>query len=319
MNQKISRLAAAAAITTSLFVSSVFAQDAAPIADAPKAETPTEAPVATTSASAAPVEAPVATTPESAAPAEAPVATATESTVPVESAPVVAAIEAEAPVAEAPKEKASKKKESSFKLTGNVQAQAIKSLYDNDADNTLDNSFLRANIGGKFTSESFEAVINLRIFSPAFGNTIEGKSYDKISADTYSALTANGLNRSVLYHDITATRITSGTNTGSILATHIKRTETINGQRFSFWNINAGAFATKALHCVKRPFRKDYSAIAFTDDSIGFRLIERYNSTIWYYNFVIASNFSKQDITILSNIISQPLNSNLTCIVIENN
>ena len=43
MNQKISRLAAAAAITTSLFVSSVFAQDAAPIADAPKAETPTEA------------------------------------------------------------------------------------------------------------------------------------------------------------------------------------------------------------------------------------------------------------------------------------
>ena len=187
MNQKISRLAAATAITTSLFVSSVFAQDAAPIADTPKAETPTEAPVATTSASAAPVEAPVATTPESAAPAEAPVATATESTVPVETAPVVAAIEAEAPVAEAPKEKASKKKESSFKLTGNVQAQAIKSLYDNDADNTLDNSFLRANIGGKFTSESFEAVINLRIFSPAFGNTIEGKSYDKISADTYYA------------------------------------------------------------------------------------------------------------------------------------
>ena len=27
-------------------------------------------------------------------------------------------------------------KESTFKLTGNVQAQAIKALYDNDADNT---------------------------------------------------------------------------------------------------------------------------------------------------------------------------------------
>ena len=77
--------------------------------------------------------------------------------------------------------------ESTFKLTGNVQAQAIKSLYDNDADNTLDNSFLRANIGAKYNSENLSAVINLRIFSPAFGNTIEGKNYDKISADTYYA------------------------------------------------------------------------------------------------------------------------------------
>jgi hypothetical protein len=83
-------------------------------------------------------------------------------------------------------------KEEGFKLTGNVQAQAIKSLYDNDADNTLDNSFLRANIGGKYSSESFDAVINLRIFSPAFGNKVkdgDGKtfSFDKISADTYYA------------------------------------------------------------------------------------------------------------------------------------
>ena len=82
--------------------------------------------------------------------------------------------------------------EEGFKLTGNVQAQAIKSLYDNDADNTLDNSFLRANIGGKYSSESFDAVITLRIFSPAFGYKIkdgDGKtsSYDKISADTYYA------------------------------------------------------------------------------------------------------------------------------------
>lgn len=79
-----------------------------------------------------------------------------------------------------------------FKLTGNVQAQAIKALYDNDADNNLDNSFLRANIGGKYSSENFDAVINLRIFSPAFGNKItdgDGKTtaYDKFSADTYYA------------------------------------------------------------------------------------------------------------------------------------
>ena len=83
-------------------------------------------------------------------------------------------------------------KEEGFKLTGNVQAQAIKAVYDNDADNTLDNSFLRANIGGKYTSGDFEAVINLRIFSPAFGNKVkdgDGKnfSFDKISADTYYA------------------------------------------------------------------------------------------------------------------------------------
>ena len=92
MNQNFAKLAAAAVITTSLFASNVFAQEA------PKAEEP------------------------------------------------------------------------AFKLTGNVQAQAIKAVYDNDADNTLDNSFLRANIGGKYNSDNFEAVINLRIFSPAFGN-----------------------------------------------------------------------------------------------------------------------------------------------------
>ena len=123
MNQNFAKLAAAAVITTSLFASNVFAQEA------PKAE------------AAAP---------------------------------------------EKPKE------EPAFKLTGNVQAQAIKAVYDNDADNTLDNSFLRANIGGKFTSGDFEAVINIRIFSPVFGNKVkdgDGKnfSFDKISADTYYA------------------------------------------------------------------------------------------------------------------------------------
>ena len=92
-------------------------------------------------------------------------------------------------------------KEDGFKLTGNVQTQAIKALYDNDADNTLDNSFLRANIGGKYASDNFEAVINLRIFSPAFGNKnvtdvsvdqngnvkTTKTAQDKISADTYYA------------------------------------------------------------------------------------------------------------------------------------
>ena len=109
------------------------------------------------------------------------------------------AAKAAEPAKEPAKEAA--KEEPAFKLTGNVQAQAIKAVYDNDADNTLDNSFLRANVGGKYTSDDFEAVINLRIFSPAFGNknvtdaTLDqdGKikttksAQDKISADTYYA------------------------------------------------------------------------------------------------------------------------------------
>ena len=183
MNQNFAKLAAAAVITTSLFASNVFAQDAAPAAEAPVAAAPAaEAPAAETSAAAPAVETPV---------AEAPVAEAPAAETSAEAAPAV-----EAPVAEAPKaetvapEKA--KEEPAFKLTGNVQAQAIKAVYDNDADNTLDNSFLRANIGGKFTSGDFEAVINIRIFSPAFGNKVkdgDGKnfSFDKISADTYYA------------------------------------------------------------------------------------------------------------------------------------
>ena len=176
MNQNFAKLAAAAVITTSLFASNVFAQDAAPAAEAPVAAAPAaEAPAAETPAASAPV-------------AEAPAAPAAETS--AEAAPVAA------PVAEAPKAEAAApekaKDEPAFKLTGNVQAQAIKAVYDNDADNTLDNSFLRANIGGKYTSGDFEAVINIRIFSPAFGNKVkdgDGKnfSFDKISADTYYA------------------------------------------------------------------------------------------------------------------------------------
>ena len=183
MNQNFAKLAAAAVITTSLFASNVFAQDAAPAAEAPVAAAPAaEAPAAETSAAAPAVETPV---------AEAPVAEAPAAETSAEAAPAV-----EAPVAEAPKAEAAApekaKDEPAFKLTGNVQAQAIKAVYDNDADNTLDNSFLRANIGGKYTSGDFEAVINIRIFSPAFGNKVkdgDGKnfSFDKISADTYYA------------------------------------------------------------------------------------------------------------------------------------
>ena len=187
MNQNFTKLAAAAVITTSLFASNVFAQDAAPAAEAPVAA----APAAEAQAAEAPAAAPAVETPVAEAPvAEAPAASAPVAEAPAEAAPVAASV-AEAPKAEAAApEKA--KEEPAFKLTGNVQAQAIKAVYDNDADNTLDNSFLRANIGGKYTSGDFEAVINIRIFSPAFGNKVkdgDGKnfSFDKISADTYYA------------------------------------------------------------------------------------------------------------------------------------
>ena len=226
MNHNFAKFAAAAAITTSLFASNVFAQDVAPAAEAPVAAAPAaEAPAAETPAAdastgsataaseataapetqaasapveEAPAETPVAETPVAEAPAEAPVASANET--PAEVAPA-----ATAPVAEAPKAETAApekpKEEPAFKLTGNVQAQAIKAVYDNDADNTLDNSFLRANVGGKFSSDDFEAVINIRIFSPAFGyknvtdvtvdqdgNVKATKTaQDKISADTYYA------------------------------------------------------------------------------------------------------------------------------------
>lgn len=183
MNHNFAKFAAATAITASLFASNVFAQDAAPAAEAPVAAAPAaEAPAAETPAAAPAVETPV---------AEAPVAEAPAAETSAEAAPAVEALVAEAPKAEAAApEKA--KEEPAFKLTGNVQAQAIKAVYDNDADNTLDNSFLRANIGGKYTSGDFEAVINIRIFSPTFGNKVkdgDGKnfSFDKISADTYYA------------------------------------------------------------------------------------------------------------------------------------
>ena len=125
--------------------------------------------------------------------------TAVEAEEPLPVRPLIA--QAPVPKAAAPKTVAPKAEEPSFKLTGNVQAQAIKAVYDNDADNTLDNSFLRANIGGKYTSSDFEAVINLRIFSPAFGNknvtdvTVDQNgnvkatksAQDRFSADTYYA------------------------------------------------------------------------------------------------------------------------------------
>lgn len=70
-----------------------------------------------------------------------------------------------------------------FTLKGNVQAQATKSIEDDD--NNLSSLWFRANIGGSYTSENLDGLIMLRIFAPSFGNTIDGTEYDKILADLY--------------------------------------------------------------------------------------------------------------------------------------
>lgn len=77
-----------------------------------------------------------------------------------------------------------------FGLKGNVQTQATKMIADKD--NNLSSFWIRANIGGQYKSENFDALVMLRIFAPQFGNKIkdgDGKttSYDKILADLYWA------------------------------------------------------------------------------------------------------------------------------------
>ena len=46
-----------------------------------------------------------------------------------------------------------------FELTGNIQTQAAKAFYDNDQDNTLDGFWFRANIGGSYSSDNFDAKV----------------------------------------------------------------------------------------------------------------------------------------------------------------
>ncbi len=68
-------------------------------------------------------------------------------------------------------------------LKGNVQTQVTKSIADDE--NNFSSGWIRANIGGQYKSDNMDALIMLRIFAPEFGNTIEGKNYDKILADLY--------------------------------------------------------------------------------------------------------------------------------------
>ena len=77
-----------------------------------------------------------------------------------------------------------------FSLKGNVQTQATRMLADDSSN--LSSFWIRANIGGQYKSENFDALVMLRIFAPQFGNKIkdgDGKttSYDKILADLYWA------------------------------------------------------------------------------------------------------------------------------------
>lgn len=70
-----------------------------------------------------------------------------------------------------------------FELKGSVQAQGRTDFHDDDT--VLDEFWFRANFGGKYSSESMDAQINIRMFAPKFGNDIAGNTYDKITADVY--------------------------------------------------------------------------------------------------------------------------------------
>jgi len=75
---------------------------------------------------------------------------------------------------------AEESKASGFDLSGNIQTQASKAFYDNEKDNTLDKFWFRANIGGKYSSENFDAKVTIRMYAPHFNN-----GSDKFQADTY--------------------------------------------------------------------------------------------------------------------------------------
>ncbi|MCK9182250.1 MAG: hypothetical protein M0P13_05155 [Fibrobacteraceae bacterium] len=68
-----------------------------------------------------------------------------------------------------------------FALKGNIQTQGIA----NNNDNWFESFWFRANVGGSYTSEDFDGQIMIRMFGPNFGNTIDGKNYDKFLADLY--------------------------------------------------------------------------------------------------------------------------------------
>ena len=56
-----------------------------------------------------------------------------------------------------------------------------------DEDNNLSSFWFRANVGAQYKSDDLDGQVMLRIFAPEFGNTIEDKAYDKISANLYWA------------------------------------------------------------------------------------------------------------------------------------
>lgn len=80
--------------------------------------------------------------------------------------------------------------EGDFSLTGNVQTQGTKAMYDNGTDDNLDGFWFRGNFGGAYKSDDFDGQITIRMYGAKFGNTVEVGSdktskIDKIQADIY--------------------------------------------------------------------------------------------------------------------------------------
>jgi len=79
----------------------------------------------------------------------------------------------------APDAPAPAKPASVLELNGSIQLQAQKALWDNNSENILDDFFGRANLGGTFKSDNFQANINIRAFPEGFGyEPIIGAAFD---------------------------------------------------------------------------------------------------------------------------------------------
>src|SRR5574344_967724 len=80
--------------------------------------------------------------------------------------------------------------EPGFSLTGNIQTHGTAALYDDHSDDNLQNFFFRVNFGGKYTSDNFDGLVNLRLYPARFGTTVETENekmarIDKVQADLF--------------------------------------------------------------------------------------------------------------------------------------
>lgn len=60
-----------------------------------------------------------------------------------------------------------------IKINGSIQTQGSKALYDNNSESDFDGFWIRGNLGVKYTTDDFEALVNFRMWSTAFNGETE--------------------------------------------------------------------------------------------------------------------------------------------------